>query len=217
MTATPYNKTYLDLSAQLRLFVDDDKDLGVRPERMLRDMGEAEFAGRYQVLPSTLAAFEKSTSADDWRELMRLFLVRRTRTFIQAHYAKTGADGRKYLVLEDGSPSYFPTRVPKTLKFTMDSRDAADQYARLYSETVVDTINGLTLPRYGLANYLRGNAANAGGSGRRARYRKPIAGRQAPPRLLPHWLVQAAGEQRQRLHPIAGPPRAAQLRLHLCH
>jgi superfamily II DNA or RNA helicase len=158
LTATPYNKTYLDLSAQLRLFVDDDKDLGVRPERMLRDMGEAEFISQYQVLPSTLAAFEKSLEADDWRELMRLFLVRRTRTFIQAHYAKTGADGRKYLLLEDGTPSYFPTRVPKTLKFTMDTSDAADQYARLYSETVVDTVNGLTLPRYGLGNYLRGNA-----------------------------------------------------------
>ena len=217
LTATPYNKTYLDLSAQLRLFVDDDKDLGVRPERMLRDMGEAEFTGRYPGAAEHPGGFREEHLADDWRELMRLFLVRRTRTFIQAHYAKTDADGRKYLVLEDGSPSYFPTRVPKTLKFTMDSRDAGDQYARLYSETVVDTINGLTLPRYGLANYLRGNADNAGGSGRTARHRKPIAGRQAPPRLLSHRLVQAAGEQRQRLHPIAGPPRAAQLHLHLRH
>ncbi len=73
LTATPYNKTYLDLSAQLRLFVDDDKDIGVRPERLLRDMGEAEFTSRFQVLPNTLAAFEKSAHADDWRELMRLF------------------------------------------------------------------------------------------------------------------------------------------------
>jgi superfamily II DNA or RNA helicase len=158
LTATPYNKTYLDLSAQLRLFVDEDRDIGVRPEHMLRDVGEAEFAGRYQVLPSTLAAFEKSAEADDWRELMRLFLVRRTRTFIQAHYAQTDADGRKYLVLEDGSPSYFPTRVPKTLKFAIDSDDPEDQYARLYSEIVVDTVNSLALPRYGLANYLRTNA-----------------------------------------------------------
>jgi hypothetical protein len=28
LSATPYNKTYLDLSSQLRLFIDDDRDLG---------------------------------------------------------------------------------------------------------------------------------------------------------------------------------------------
>jgi SNF2 family DNA or RNA helicase len=33
LSATPYNKTYLDLSAQLRLFVPEDKDLGARPRR----------------------------------------------------------------------------------------------------------------------------------------------------------------------------------------
>ena len=81
LTATPYNKTYLDLSAQLRLFVPEDLDLGIRPEQWLREIGEAKFS-QYQVLPSTLAAFEKSNHADDWRELMRLFLVRRTRSFI---------------------------------------------------------------------------------------------------------------------------------------
>ena len=37
----------------------------------------------------SLAAFEKSDYADDWRELMRLYLVRRTRTFIQDNYAET--------------------------------------------------------------------------------------------------------------------------------
>ena len=40
LSATPYNKTYLDLSSQLRLFVPEDKDLGIRPERLLRDIGE---------------------------------------------------------------------------------------------------------------------------------------------------------------------------------
>ena len=36
LSATPYNKTYLDLSNQLRLFVSEDKDIGIRPERLLR-------------------------------------------------------------------------------------------------------------------------------------------------------------------------------------
>jgi hypothetical protein len=159
LSATPYNKTYLDLSAQLRLFVPDDKDLGLRPEHLLRDIGEAEFS-KYQVLPNTLAAFEKSEHADDWRELMRLYLVRRTRSFIQTHYAQTEIEtGRKFLVFDDGTRSYFPTRVPKTLKFTLTRRGNDDQYARLYSTAVVDVINGLSLPRYGLGNYLKPNAA----------------------------------------------------------
>ncbi|MBI4626082.1 MAG: NgoFVII family restriction endonuclease, partial [Verrucomicrobia bacterium] len=43
ISATPYNKTYLDLSNQLRLFVPSERDLGVRPEAYLRRIGELEF------------------------------------------------------------------------------------------------------------------------------------------------------------------------------
>src|SRR5438105_783729 len=78
LTATPYNKTYLDLSNQLRLFVPEDRDLGIRPESLLRDIGEVEFQARHQSPLHSLGAFEKSSSADDWRELMRLYMVRRT-------------------------------------------------------------------------------------------------------------------------------------------
>ncbi|WP_238360895.1 SNF2-related protein [Iningainema tapete] len=39
LSATPYNKTYLDLSAQLRLFVPEDEDLGFRPEALLNQLG----------------------------------------------------------------------------------------------------------------------------------------------------------------------------------
>ena len=46
LSATPYNKTYLDLSNQLRLFVEDEQDLGIRPERLLRELGEVEFSRR---------------------------------------------------------------------------------------------------------------------------------------------------------------------------
>jgi superfamily II DNA or RNA helicase len=155
LTATPYNKTYLDLSNQLRLFVPEDKDLGIRPERLLRDLGETEFIRRHQCSVRSLAAFEKSEYADDWRELMRLYLVRRTRSFIQYNYAETDStNGRKYLTFEDGTRSYFPTRLPKTVKFAIDDDNPDDQYARLYAPDVVDTINGLNLPRYGLGNYV---------------------------------------------------------------
>ena len=155
LTATPYNKTYLDLSNQLRLFVPEDQELGVRPEKLLRELGETEFIRRHQCPVRSLAAFEKSEYADDWRDLMRLYLVRRTRSFIQENYAYTDpTNGRKYLVLDDGSRSYFPTRKPVTAKFTIDEKNPSDQYARLYGTDVVNTINKLNLPRYGLGNYL---------------------------------------------------------------
>ena len=154
LSATPYNKSYLDLASQLRLFLPDDRDLGVRPEQQLREIGEATFLQQHQCGLRTLAAFEHSEHADDWRQLMRLFLVRRTRGFILANYAETDeATGRKYLTLDDGSRSYFPTRAPRTVKFLIDDNDTTDQFARLYSDRVVEAIGGLKLPRYGLGNY----------------------------------------------------------------
>ena len=151
LTATPYNKTYLDLSNQLRLFIPEDQDLGVRPEQLLRELGETNFVRLHQCSVRSLAAFEKSEFANDWRELMRLYLVRRTRSFIQANYAETDAvTNRKFITFEDGTLSYFPTRAPKTVKFDIDDGNPRDQYAQLYAEDVVETINGLNLPRYGL-------------------------------------------------------------------
>jgi hypothetical protein len=80
-SATPHNKTYLDLSNQLRLFIPEDADIGIRPEGLLREIGETEFVRRHQSPVRSLAAFEKSDDADDWRDLMRLYMVRRTRSF----------------------------------------------------------------------------------------------------------------------------------------
>lgn len=166
LSATPYNKTYLDLSAQLGLFLPLDRDLGIRPEAAIQEIGETEFIRRHQCSPRTLAAFEKSQSPDDWRDLMRLYMVRRTRGFIKENYAlRDPVNGREYLLLEGGERSYFPDRVPRTVRFDVDPTDPEDQYARLFAAGVVDPIagtnnngprlGGLTLPRYGLGNYLR--------------------------------------------------------------
>ena len=149
LSATPYNKTYEDLSSQLRLFVDEDEDLGIRPEKLMREMGETEFTRQHQASPRSIAAFEQSPYAEDWRELMRLYLVRRTRSFIQANYAQVDERGRKHLLFSDGTRAAFPSRVPKTIKVK-----AGGQYARLFSDDVVQTINDLNLPRYGLGNYV---------------------------------------------------------------
>lgn len=161
LSATPYNKAYQDLSNQLRLFVPEDKDIGIRPELKIKEKGEIEFRRIHQCQPRSLVAFEKSEYADDWRELMRLYLVRRTRSFIQDNYAETDPNcGRKYLTFEDGTRSYFPVRQPKTLKFKIDDKNPNDQYARLYASDVVDTINALNLPRYGLGNYINRSPEN---------------------------------------------------------
>jgi superfamily II DNA or RNA helicase len=157
LTATPYNKTYLDISAQLRLFLTDDasKDLGIRPEKLLNEMGEAKFNSVHQCPVRSLTAFEQSTFADDWRDLMRHYLVRRTRGFIQDNYARTDAETRrKYLEFSDGTRSFFPVRTPRTVKFSIDDESSGDPYSFLYSERVVETINELNLPRYGLGNYI---------------------------------------------------------------
>ncbi|MEQ8540356.1 MAG: helicase-related protein [Coleofasciculus sp. D1-CHI-01] len=152
LTATPYNKTYLDLSNQLRLFVPDDQDLGIRPEKLLSELGgELEFSRKHQAPVRSLAAFEKSEYPDDWRELMRLYMVRRTRSFIQDNYTKDDKQGGKYLKFPDGRRAYFPRRQPQTITFSLGSEN--DPYAALYSEEMVNLLNSLNLPRYGLGNY----------------------------------------------------------------
>ena len=181
LSATPYNKAYLDLANQLRLFLNPEKPLGLRPEEYIRhecDNRVEEFTKKHQCPVNCLAAFEKSEHADDWRELMRLFMVRRTRSFIQRNYASSDCPkcggavharqtecpqcaapkpthSRQFLLLEDGTRFYFPKRTPKTLTFRLRDKDPEDQYARLYSDTVVDTVRLLHLPRYGLANYVQ--------------------------------------------------------------
>lgn len=161
LSATPYNKTYLDLSNQIRLFLPEDKELPIRPEQLLKEMGEAEFISKHQCGVRTLAAFEKSEYPDDWRELMRLYMVRRTRNFIKQNYAHDDGNGRKYLLMANGNRAHFPNRKPKTVKAEPKNKTEMDQYSRLYSDDVVEVVNSLTLPRYGLGNYVEKKAIPA--------------------------------------------------------
>jgi superfamily II DNA or RNA helicase len=151
LSATPYNKTYLDLANQLRLFIPEDKKLGVCPEKLIAESGGINvFSSKNQCNAHSLAAYEKSEYPEDWRKLMRLYMVRRTRSFIQENYAQTDHEnGQKYLLLENGQRAYFPARLPKTATFQID-----EQYAKLYSEAVVNKITALSLPRYGLGEYI---------------------------------------------------------------
>ncbi len=157
LSATPYNKTYLDLSNQLRLFISDDKDLGISPEQYIESIGgQVQFSSQHtETFIRSIKAFEKSHFSDDWRELMRLYLVRRTRSFIKNNYAHTDpTNGRKFLTFSDGSKSYFPDRIPKRVEYIFDPKDPKDQYAKMYSQKIVNIIDDLALPRYGLQQYL---------------------------------------------------------------
>jgi superfamily II DNA or RNA helicase len=162
LTATPYNKSYTDLSNQLRLVVSDERDLGISPEHYIRSLGGAqEFTSKHtETFIRSIKAFERSNYSDDWRDLMRLFLVRRTRSFIKKEYAKYDQiKQRYYLTFPDGSRSYFPNRVPKKVEYAFDATNPNDQYARLYAQEVVDKINALNLPRYGLGLYIVDNGS----------------------------------------------------------
>ena len=153
LTATPFNKDFRDLGNQLRLFVDADQDLGIRPEAYIRAIGgEREFQRRHSdIHMRSIRAFEQSQHTEDWSDLIKMFLIRRTRTFIKENYAKEDQKThRKYLLLTDGTKSYFPDRIPCTVKF---QTTAGDQYSRLYSEEMVTLMEALKLPRYGLIKY----------------------------------------------------------------
>ena len=158
LSATPYNRSTSDLSAQLKMFLDENQDLGIRPEQKIKEMGETDFIKKFQCSLRSLAAFEQSDSIDDWQDLMKLFLVRRTRSFIKQYYAGTDENtGRKFLKLENGSRSYFPNRIPKTVKFNADDTKVFNQYNFLYSDEVVEILQHLDLPRYGIGAFVKSN------------------------------------------------------------
>ncbi len=156
LTATPYNKTLLDLSSQLRLFLDSNTQLPVRPEHFIRQRGLDALNARTQADPHTIDAFEKSDLAEDWRILMDQFLIRRTRGWIKDNYVQVDPENnRSYLQFHDGRKFYFPDRIPKSVKFSIDEKDPDDQYARMFGDTTVNAVNALHLPRYGLGNYVK--------------------------------------------------------------
>jgi superfamily II DNA or RNA helicase len=156
LTATPYNKTKSDLSSQLRLFIDEQANIGIRPERFMRKnaMSEAEFERKHQCKVNSILAIEKSDEFDDWRELIRLYMVRRTRSFIVQHYTTADNTGRRYITGKSDEKRYFPVRRPVSLTFAVNDADPTDRYAHLYSAQVVDDINALHVPRYGLGLYV---------------------------------------------------------------
>lgn len=158
LSATPYNKSYQDLANQLSLFIPEDTDLGISPEHLIESLGgPTDFFSKFpETFIRSIKAFERSDFADDWRELLRFYMVRRTRSFIRANYTQTDpSNGRAYLTFPGGERSYFPDRIPKKVEYEFDPTDTSDQYARLYSPAVADIISELALPRYGMRKYIK--------------------------------------------------------------
>lgn len=156
LTATPYNAKLEDIGSQLRLFVDPEKDLGISPEKYINNLkGIDNFMRAHPNAPSSsLIAFEHSEYIDDWRELMGIYMVRRTREHIKRNYAEYDKKRKRhYFFLGNNERRYFPHREPHCIRFHMDDNDVNDQYAMLYTKHVVDIINGLELPRYGIGKY----------------------------------------------------------------
>ncbi len=207
LSATPYNKTYLDLANQLRLFVPDDKDIGIRPERLLQDMGETEFIRRHQCAVRSLAAFEKSEHPDDWRELMRLYMVRRTRgttpsspapaTSLPASMPSGGNSTRPRPSWKSSSPSTPTRRRPSAPLTTSAAKRPKRHRSSFYSGK---SLTGkMPVPPRWSGRWHRLLAAGAT-SPRRARGR-----RGARPGCRPRWARRS-----QARCPGSGRPRRGQ-------
>ena len=69
-----------------------------------------------------------------------LFMVK-DRNASGTREALANLKGKRYVIaseLEDGTRSYFPNRILRTLKFDLNEQNPTDQRARLYSDRVFD-------------------------------------------------------------------------------
>lgn len=158
LTATPYNTSINDVVGQLGLFLDEDQDLGIRPENAISKMGEYEFLRKCDGKPNTLRAFKLSEEDVDWQRLLSYFLIRRTRRFIRDNYAHFDEDRKRhYLLFANGEKNYLPDRVPRPLSYKVSKQDPASV---MESPKVLQAIDDLKLPRYQLNSYFIYNLPN---------------------------------------------------------
>lgn len=157
LTATLINSGPTDISGQLSLKLDAMADLGIRPEHHIERLTAEErikFQEAVEGNTSSIKAFEQSDLADDWRSLLSLFLVRRTRPYLLENYAKVDKDGKKYFEYRDGSVFRFPTRRALPLEYPGGKDDPCDQ---LVSIENFDALEQMSYARYQLGNYFTEN------------------------------------------------------------
>jgi superfamily II DNA or RNA helicase len=149
LTATPYSLRPRDIYNQMRLFADDDIDLGLDPTR-LNDFFTAVDANRASLV-----------------EALRPLLIRRTRRHIQKHYP----DASITVTRPDGTKTaqklVFPHREkPEVVRYDVEGvygqPGQYDYMVRMLGAPVSDdapvldfTPNVMTYARYGLYHYLQ--------------------------------------------------------------
>lgn len=153
MTATMYNAYYSDIAGQLGLKLDFDEPLGVRPESLIESIGEIELADKTNGQLDTLHAFMQSDSNEDWQKLLGIFLIRRTRKFVEENFGEwRESEGRFVMKYPDGTDYSFPRRKPKPLTYEGGPDDPGD---RLASPENFEAMADLTYARYRLGKYVK--------------------------------------------------------------
>lgn len=163
LTATPFNLSFSDVKAQLALYLDEDADLGIIPEK-----GLEKYSKKFDKLEgnlSTLRAFEISEEPEDWRTLMSDHLVRRTRAYTKRQAPTemwTSPDGlvtkeRSYLELSTGK-FYYPDWVSQPVSHSFKADDPA---RFMEDDQTLDDLRDLRLPRYDISGYDNPNARHS--------------------------------------------------------
>lgn len=156
LTATMFNAGHKDIGGQLGLKLLSDEPLGVRPERLIADIGPQELAKKTGGRLDSLAAFERSEYNEDWQRLLNEFLVRRTRKFLEQTYGeKDPKTGEITLKFPNGQTFHFPKRSPEPLRYPGGPKDPND---RLATDDTFDAVTNLSYARYQLGKYLDGKA-----------------------------------------------------------
>lgn len=155
LTATMFNARHKDIGAQLGLKLQFDEPLGVRPERLIAEIGAQELAKKTGGRLDSLAAFERSEYNEDWQRLLSEFLVRRTRRFLETTYGeKNPSTGEVTLEFPGGQKFHFPRRSPEPLRYPGGTHDPND---RLATEDTFSAVANLSYARYQLGKYLDDN------------------------------------------------------------
>jgi hypothetical protein len=157
MTATMYNAYYQDISGQIGLKIPFDQPLGIRPEKLIDEHGAIEVAKKTGGSLDTLMAFDRSEYNEDWQQLLSLFLIRRTRKFVETNFGEKKSNPDRFVMKYPNGTEYtFPKRRPLPLDYAGGPNDPGD---RLASVDNFDTIFDLKYARYRLGLYLKSEDA----------------------------------------------------------
>jgi superfamily II DNA or RNA helicase len=153
LTATMFNARHRDIGGQLGLKLAPEQPLGIRPERLIDELGAKEVARKTGGRLDTLAAFDRSEHNDDWQRLLSEYLVRRTRAFLETTYGvKDPVTGEIFLKFSDGTSFRFPKRIPGPIDYDGGPDDPND---RLVTDETFAAIADLSYARYQLGVYLK--------------------------------------------------------------